>query len=197
MLNDRFWPIIDITRPEGILEFQKFSQMEGKMDKMEMPKLIPIPIITKDKPIRLRVWRWMTSIRKWELNEDWEYKLPDDGTVIVIPKGFVFDGASIPRPLWGILSPTGLLLIPGLIHDFAYRYDYLWALDHEGYVYKYREESGQGEWDALFRKVGIHVNGIALIDILAWIALAILGWFSWRSHRKQKVPEIRPGKSIR
>ena len=88
-----------------------------------------------EKSIFLRIWRWITSIRKWKLTEDWEFKLPYDEPVIIIPKGFVFDGASIPRPLWGILSPTGLLLIPGLIHDFAYRYDYLWALDSEGRAY--------------------------------------------------------------
>ena len=159
---------------------------------MEMPKLIPIPIKTREKSVWLRVWRWITSIRKWELLEDWEYKLSDNEPVIVIPKGFIFDGASIPRPLWGVLSPTGLLLIPGLIHDFAYRYDYLWALDSEGRAYKYKERSGQWAWDSMFRVVGLRVNGIAFIDTLAWLALAVLGWLSWKSNRKRNEPEIKP-----
>ena len=55
---------------------------------------------------------------------DFEYTLPD-GREIVIPEGFVFDGASVPRLLWGLLSPTGLLLIGGLVHDFGYRFDLL------------------------------------------------------------------------
>ena len=163
---------------------------------MEMPKLIPIPIKTRDLRLWVRIWRWITSIRKWELVDDWEYKLPGDEPVIVIPKGFVFDGASIPRPLWGVLAPTGLLLIPGLIHDFAYRYDYLWALDTEDQAYKYKENAGQQTWDSLFRRVGIQVNGIALIDTLAWAALALLGWWSWMSNRKRNAPEIRPNKPI-
>ena len=163
---------------------------------MEMPKLIPIPIRTKDKPIGIRIWRWITSIRKWELIEDWKHKLPDDEPVIVIPRGFVFDGASIPRPLWGLLSPTGLLLIPGLIHDFAYRYDYLWALDSEGSVYKYKEGSGQATWDSLFRRVGVDVNGIALIDTLAWFALATFGRWAWMSNRKRGEREIKPNLAI-
>lgn len=111
---------------------------------MDMPKLIPIQIKTRDKPFLIRIWRWITSIRKWELSEDWEYKLPEDEPVIVIPKGFVFDGASIPRPLWGLLSPTGLLLVPGLIHDFAYRYDYLWALDSADLRISIRRNQGNG-----------------------------------------------------
>lgn len=164
---------------------------------MEMPQLIPIPIKTKDERVWVRIWRWITSIRKWELVDDWEYKLPGDQPVIVIPKGFVFDGASIPRPLWGVLSPTGLLLIPGLIHDFAYRYDYLWALDAQGRVYKYKENAGQWVWDSLFRRVGIEVNGIALIDTLAWAALVLLGWLSWMLNSRRKDPEIRPNKPIR
>jgi hypothetical protein len=163
---------------------------------MDMPKLIPIPIETRNKSILIRIWRWITSIRKWELIEDWEFKLPDDEPVIVIPKAFVFDGASIPRPLWGVLSPTGLLLIPGLIHDFAYRYDYLWALDSKGYVYKYKEKSGQWIWDSMFRKVGLEVNGMALIDTLAWLALAVFGWWAWRSNQKRNEPEINPNKPI-
>ena len=163
---------------------------------MEMPKLIPIPIETKGKSIFIRIWRWITSIRKWELTEDWEFKLPDDEPVVVIPKGFIFDGASIPRPLWGILSPTGLLMIPGLIHDFAYRYDYLWALDSEGRAYKYKEKSGQWAWDSMFRRVGLKVNALAFIDTLAWIVLAVLGWWSWMSNRKRNEPEIKPSRPI-
>jgi hypothetical protein len=164
---------------------------------MDMPKLIPVPIETKNKSIIIRIWRWITAIRKWELTEDWECVLPGDEPKIVIPKGFVFDGASIPRPLWGLLSPTGLLLIPGLVHDFGYRYDYLWALDSEGHVYKYKEKSGQWVWDSMFRKVGLEVNGMALIDTLAWLALALLGWRAWRSNRKRNAPEIFPDKTIK
>lgn len=164
---------------------------------MGMPKLIPVPIKTRHEQIWIRIWRWITSIRKWELIEDWEYKLSDDEPVIVIPKGFIFDGASIPRPLWGLLSPTGLLLIPGLIHDFAYRYDYLWALDPAGSVYKYKQNSGQWFWDSMFRRVGLAVNGIAFIDTLAWFFLAVFGWWAWMSNRKRNEPELEPNKPVK
>lgn len=164
---------------------------------MEMPILQPIPIRTKNHNILVRIYRWVTSIRQWEVVEDWRYELPDKVTV-VIPKGFIFDGASIPRPLWFLLSPTGLLLIPGLIHDFAYRYDYLWVVDTDNIEnnsvcsYKYKECSGQWCWDGLFREIGVNVNGMAIIDTLASVMLFLMGWISWRSNRKRNAPEILP-----
>jgi hypothetical protein len=164
---------------------------------MNMPKLQPLPIKTKNHNIFIRIFIWIMTIRKWQLIEDWLYDLPD-GATIIIPKGFVFDGASIPRPLWGLLSPTGLLLIPGLIHDFAYRYDYLWALkvanngDTDNCVYKYKHNSGQRHWDTMFREVGVRINGMVIIDALAWAALFLMGWSAWRSNRKGNAAELKP-----
>ena len=41
------------------------------------------------------------------------------GTVTV-PAGFLTDLASIPRPGWSVLSPTGPWMGPAVIHDFLY-----------------------------------------------------------------------------
>jgi len=159
---------------------------------MEMPKLIPLPIKTKGKKCFKRVWAWITEVRSWELAENWEYNF--EGQCIVIPKGFKFDGASIPRPLWGVLSPIGLLLIPGLIHDFGYRYDYLWIKDSNeelGYK-KVKIKDGQKKWDAMFYRVGKKVNGMQLINGLAWTALSTMGCFAWRANRKRNEDEVFP-----
>ncbi len=160
---------------------------------MNMPKMIPIPIKTQGKSKLVKFWRWLTFIRKWELTEDWKYQLPSDKTEIIIPKGLVFDGASIPRPLWMLLSPTGLLFIPGLIHDFGYRYDYLWTTDSSGKLVKYKENSGRKFWDDLFWQVNLKVNDMVLIGSLACLALYLFGWWSWWSNRRKKETEIKPG----
>ncbi len=153
---------------------------------MRMPVLQPIPIRTKKVPSLIcRIYIWIFSIRKWRVKEEWSYQLPD-GKTIVIPAGFEFDGASIPRPLWMLLSPTGLLLIPGLIHDYAYRYDKLVYRDEEGNLIDYQKGAGKAHWDKLFRDVGIQVNGIAFIDVLAWLALLVGGWFTWWKHRRNE-----------
>ena len=85
-----------------------------------MPILQPIPIPTKNRCFFARILVWLVESRKWKLVKKYRYKMRD-GTVLVIPKGFEFDGASIPRPLWPLLSPTGLFLIPSLFHDYAYK----------------------------------------------------------------------------
>ena len=158
---------------------------------MNLPKLQPVPIKTKNRALLIRLWLWVTSVRQWIVIEDWTWTLPD-GTQIIIPKGFKFDGASIPKPLWALLSPTGLLLVPGLIHDFAYRYDYLWARDQNEGLYKYGENRGQKYWDGVFRDVGIQVNGLTIIDTLAWLTLYAFGRFAWRGNRKLNEPELQP-----
>ncbi len=150
-----------------------------------MPILKPISIPTKNRPMISRIFVWIFSIRKWEVVDDWQYELRD-GTEIMIPKGFVFDGASIPRFLWALLSPVGLLFIPGLIHDYGYKYDKLLFKDQNGNIADYKSGAGKAYWDKLFRQVGRDVNGMAFIDIMAWIALAIGGWIPWLKHRKSK-----------
>lgn len=165
---------------------------------MDMPKIMPMPIKTKNKDVDGKLIAWITSIRNWELVEDWKFDLPC-GEKIVIPKGFVFDGASIPRILWAVLSPTGLLLIQGLIHDYGYRYDYIWTYDSNGVAYKGHKNAGQEYWDKIFYEVGYEVNGIRSLNRLAWLALTLFGKFAWDENRKKrsKMPDLYPEGSIK
>jgi len=158
---------------------------------MNMPVLRPLPIATKTEFPWMRIKNWIFAVRQWEVMEDWVYQIPD-GPRIVIPAPFVFDGASIPRILWAILSPTGLLLIPGLVHDFAYRYDYLWARDAKGVFYKYDTGAGQAKWDKLFYLIGDEINGMSMLDAMAWGALALGGRFAWKSNRKKNAQQLYP-----
>jgi len=162
----------------------------------QMPKLSPVPIPTKHQSLPVRIWRWISWVRRWHVIEDWHYDMLDENGErrrVIVPAGFRFDGASIPRPLWGLLSPVGLLLIPGLLHDFAYRYDYLWVVDGTtGETYRYQQGGGQKRWDAMFRRVGTDVNGMAVIDMSAWLMLSLFGWWAWRNNRKKKMPEVYP-----
>ena len=159
---------------------------------MDMPIIKPLLIPTQKKPLISRIVTWVFEIRKWEVVNDWTFKLRD-GTTIVIPSGFVFDGASIPRPLWAVLSPVGLLFIPGLIHDYAYKYNKLLAIDSEGNITDYKKGAGKAYWDRVFRQTGKDVNGMPIIDALAWFALFFGGWYPWWQHRnseKLQQPEI-------
>ena len=159
---------------------------------MKMPSMKPIRIPTKDVNCFKRVWRWFTVIRKWEITERYYYL--HKGVQLVIPAGFIFDGASIPRVFWTILSPTGLLLIPGLFHDYGYRYNYLISLEcYHGVSCedkRWHEGAGKAFWDKLFREMGEEVNGVHFANWVAWAALGVGGWAAW--FNKRKVPDPVP-----
>ncbi|WP_223842360.1 DUF1353 domain-containing protein [Methylotuvimicrobium alcaliphilum] len=131
------------------------------------------------------------EVRKWVLTENWYYEL-SDGSKILIPKGFEFDGASIPRPLWALLSPTGLLLIPGLVHDYAYMYAQLWQVTSNKVVEPYGQDKSRKDWDKLFRSMGQEVNGFSFVNFISWFALWLGGWLVWRGHRKTNKTPTKP-----
>lgn len=161
-----------------------------------MPKLIPIPIPTKNENIFKALFYWIFKIRKWKIIEDWQFVY--DNKTIVIPKNFIFDGASIPRIFWLFLSPVGLLLIPGLIHDFGYKYNMFWVLDHQkNKIIPSHDYTKRYMWDFLFRNVAIFVNGFKFINSIAWFALFLGGWWAWCRHRKHNYFPLRPSLKFR
>jgi len=158
----------------------------------KMPNLKPIPIPTKayKKHVR-RHAVWLRESRRWQLSDNWTYEL-EDGTRIILPQGFEFDGASIPRPFWVLLSPIGLLLIPGLIHDYGYKYDQLWQIDANNQVVPYEKDRGKKFWDKLFLDTGNLVNGIRVANWVAWLAVTWFGHSTWKNHREKHCSPNEP-----
>ena len=81
----------------------------------EMPKLKPVIIETKGLGFWHSMMKWFLTTRNWKVIEDWHYVV--NGVEYVIPAGFQFDGASIPKFLRSFFSPVGIMLIGGLVHD--------------------------------------------------------------------------------
>jgi len=162
-----------------------------------MPILRPLPICTKGLPWYQRWWIWAESTRKWEVVEDWAFDWKD-GVKLLIKAGFIFDGASIPRIFWGILSKTGLLLIPSIFHDHAYQYNFLWQIMPDGTITKWRDKAGKAFWDRMFMDVGDYVNGSHFVNAIAWTALKVGGWVAWHGDRDDSQPSDKlPPKSER
>jgi hypothetical protein len=148
-----------------------------------MPRIQPLPIPTKNQSGLRRILVWMFEIRRWQLLDNWFFAW--EGGYVVIPKGFEFDGASIPRPFWFFLSPVGLLLIPGLIHDYGYRFGFLWKIA-DGEMIRFGTDEKRRYWDRIFKEIGRAINGFAVIDWIAWLALWIFGggaWHEWADSR--------------
>jgi len=125
---------------------------------------------------RIKVWLFVS--RKWEIVSDYHYNI--DGQDLVIPKGFVFDGASVPKFLHTWLSPMGVLLVGGLIHDYGYKYQTLLCKGKKKAI----GMKTQSQLDVIFRDVNIVQNGFRLINYLAYYGLKLGGFAAWNKHRK-------------
>ena len=98
-----------------------------------------------------------------------------------IPKGFVFDGASIPRLLWAYKPPDGIHRAPCLHHDWDYQNKGFgpwtrmpWDPARErcdSDLLRRLEAAGLEQWDA-------HVM---------WRGVRLGGWVPWS---KPKVPPL-------
>ena len=144
-----------------------------------MPHIKPLPIKTKGKGFWKAIVMWLLSTRNWELTQDWKYNL--DGTDYVIPKGFTFDGASIPKFLRTFFSPVGVLLIGGLVHDYMYKYTHCKPVSAKGALLVVDQKRA----DQIFRDINIVVNGFYTMNYLAYWSLRIGGFVAWNGHRKR------------
>ena len=144
-----------------------------------MPKLQPVPIATKGKGFWKGIVMWLLSTRNWTLTDDWKYNI--DGEEYVIPAGFTFDGASIPKFLRSFFSPVGVLLIGGLVHDYAYKYKTLLKKNKKDTM----GDLTQKRADEIFRDINIIVNGFYTMNRLAYWSLRIGGFVAWNGHRKR------------
>lgn len=156
--------------------------------KIKMPKIVPIQYPTRKLNLFGRFLRWVVYTRKWRVVEDYYFILPD-GIKIIISEGFEFDGASVPKPLRSLLSPTGCLFISGLVHDHSYRYNRLIGVNDDGTLFEYMPDAGKTHWDKLFREIANQTNGLTNINKMAHAMLSVFGFWSWNQARG-KIPTL-------
>ena len=157
----------------------KKKKPKQKFNYTGMPHIKPLPIKTKGKGFWKAIVMWLLSTRNWELTQDWKYNI--DGTDYVIPKGFTFDGASIPKFLRTFFSPVGVLLIGGLVHDYMYKYTHCKPVSAKGALLVVDQKKA----DQIFRDINIVVNGFYTMNYLAYWSLRIGGFVAWNGHRKR------------
>lgn len=145
----------------------------------KMPHMQPLPIETKDKGFFKAILHWILGVRQWEIAEDFKFELM--GEKYVVPKGFQFDGASVPKFLAMWLSPVGVLLMGGLVHDYAYKYA---ALMSDTAGRPHTNHMNQKAADQIFRDICIEVNGFKLMNYLAYWSLRAAGFMAWNKHKK-------------
>ena len=179
----KFWQwtiLIAVVIIGAIINFtDKRKKPNIKFNFKGFPELQPVAIKTKGKGFWKGIAMWLLSTRNWEVKKDWKYNI--DGTEYVIPAGFVFDGASIPKFLRTFFSPVGVLLIGGLVHDYAYKYKTLLKVNKKETM----GEITQKRADQIFRDINVIVNGFYVMNRLAYYSLRVGGFVAWNGHRKR------------
>ena len=152
----------------------------------KLPIVNPVPFDSNCGYFK-RVIHWLFYTRKWEMVEDWYFVL-FNGDMILIPKGFQFDGASIPKLFRFLLSPTGILFIPGIIHDYAYKHNKLVGVvfreeDGKIFLYPYQAGAGKAFWDWVFMRTTLQVCNLPIIAWTTYATLSFFGFLAWYRHR--------------
>jgi hypothetical protein len=79
-----------------------------------------LPVVAQ-QPIPAPVLKPFADNRDWVLMENLIYQIGQTSTVIVVPKGFVTDFASIPQAFWSFgLSAHGRYSKAAIVHDYLY-----------------------------------------------------------------------------
>lgn len=155
--------------------------------RIAMPVLRQLPRDT-DKPLWQRLLWWREPII-YEVVEDYYYQTclwTGRPVILLLPAGFRCDLASTPRFSWVFgYRPDGLLLAPGLFHDFYYRHGFVIDCAVPG-----RNFIGKGErafGDRLLAHMTREISGLALPGFLALAVLTLFGWPAWKHNEQYRM----------
>lgn len=122
----------------------------------------------------------------WELRERWVYRwrARNRDWRIILKQGFAFE-PSVPRPLWGLVSPVETLTASAP-HDFIYRYrglippagaeGRLEVRGDDGKWTPYTEQVPRRNADRLFGRI-LKEQGVSRWR--RWLAFKAVHWFGW------------------
>ena len=131
------------------------------------------------------------SKTKYRLEEDYPLliKLKNRGDYIVIPKGFIWDGASISKYLAWFMRRDGLSRLASLVHDFIY--------GNKGDLTKYKIYKGnlyddhlrvckfkitRKDADKLFKSILIKSGIPSWRANIAYAGIRTFGGFYWNNN---------------
>lgn len=158
---------------------------------MDMPVLRQIRRTPEGPWWRRALW-WLDPV-VYEVAEDFDFPVeitPLSLTVnLVLPAGFRCDLASTPRLSWLFgFRPDGLLLLPGLYHDFWYRHGFI-MFRHNGVLY--RVYGGKSGADGFFLHLLLAVGCPRLSALAAFFALRLFGRPAWWANAKYREEAAR------
>ena len=116
------------------------------------------------------------------LGEDMKYTIGDTKDMIVVPRGFVMDYASIPQAFWSLgLTPHGQYSRAAIIHDYLYWSQVCTPTQADNLMVIAMKESKVGLLDEVAIYNGVHYGGKG-------------AWEKNTRNRKAGMPRIIPEK---
>lgn len=116
----------------------------------------------------------------YQLVESWAFTTL--GIRVSIPKGFVADGASVPRALWPFMPPDGTHRAASLAHD--------WLYVNKGHVDDTEFVWTRSDADETFLELMIKALISPARARIAYRGVRLGGWWVW--SRPKKPPVILP-----
>lgn len=83
-----------------------------------MSQLIGVPEWAQDTFHVPLDYRSIMGTRKIQLTRS--FLVTTSRGMIVVPRGFISDGASVPRAFWSVFPPFGKYLEAAVVHDYIY-----------------------------------------------------------------------------
>lgn len=93
--------------------------------------------------------------------------IDDDFPDYPVPEGFIVNGASVPKFLRDIISPTGELFRASVPHDYFYSSKIV----------------SRWKADKIFRKIVLDDTGNHFLAWGAWAGVRCVGWRNWNKKR--------------
>ena len=104
--------------------------------------------------------------RHWAILKDLDIQL-SDGEVLTIPKGYIFDGASVPKMFWFIFPPIDKGVMGDLIHDRLWenKQEQLQKFDFNSYNARKFADAERMRWRKAHAKDKVSFNIISNLVI--------------------------------
>lgn len=109
----------------------------------------------------------------WRLEEPLIYEIGDTGRIIMVSKGFITDGPSVPRALWQMLPVWASWSRAGVIHD------YLCCLIAIGRPH--REAPTRNDADRIFHEAMVSLGVGSIQKNLMYAGVRFGTWFGVRT----------------
>lgn len=139
--------------------------------------------MTIDKPNTL----YFPKTKEWVLQDDYF----DSVLKILIPSGFRYDGASVPRFLWAIIDPLDLSEAAPLVHDYLYRNAgldvpvYVLAADSKTVIPCSEMRFSKEFADDMFRDIMNRWDVTPWKEHAAFYGVKYFAGFAWREHLRK------------